>query len=154
MRKRTKRKVYAKINNPIEHAIIGAALPTQKKLDELRMFELACIESFATGRATLKDWQSISSLMAVSEVMAKRGIGKEEVLPVCALVETELLDAAMRFEKTGKMEVTVSGLDAFRDLFQYHDLQRGSVTQREYERMIIDTYNRLKSRAPDVKIIK
>lgn len=153
MRKRTKRKVYALVN-PILHAIVGAAPPMQSKLNELRLVELACIEAFAKGKATLKDWQSMSTLLAVSEVMAKRGIGKEEVLPVCAVVEKELIDAAVRFETTGKMGLTGVGLNALRDLYQYHDLQRSSVTQREYEQMIMATYNRIKSKAPDVKIIE
>lgn len=153
MRKRTKRKVYALVN-PILHAIVGAAPPMQSKLNELRLVELACIESFAKGKATLKDWRDMSTLLAVSEVMAKRGIGKAEVLPVCAVVEHELIEAAKRFEATGKMGVTGVGLNALRDLFQYHDLQRSSVTQREYEEMIMATYNRIKSKAPDVKIIE
>lgn len=153
MRKRTKRKVYALVN-PIEHAIIGAAFPLQSKLDELRMLELTCIERFCNGRATLKDWQSMSSLLAISEVMAKRGVGKDEVLPVCTIVENELIEAAHRFEATGRMVLTEAGLQALRDLYEYHDLQRNSVTQREYEQMILATYNRIKSQAPDVKIIK
>lgn len=153
MRKRTKRKVYALVN-PILHAIVGAAPPMQSKLNELRLVELGCIESFAKGKATLKDWQSMSTLMAVAEVMAKRGIGKKEVLPVCELVEHELIEAAKRFEATGRMGLTGVGLNALRDLFQYHDLQRSSVTQREYEQMILATYNRIKSKAPDVKIIE
>ncbi len=153
MRKRTKRKVYALVN-PILHAIVGAAPPMQSKLNELRLVELSSIEAFVKGKATLKDWQSMSTLMAVAEVMAKRDIGKAEVLPVCAIVENELIEAAKRFEATGRMGLTGVGLQAIRDLHEYHDLQRSSVTQREYEEAILHTYNRLRSQAPDVKIIK
>jgi hypothetical protein len=132
MRKRTVRKVWALIN-PVAHAIEGAAITTDTELDKLRMRELANIEAFRFGRATLQDWIELVSLMHIAEAMAKGGVGVE-VLSVCMQAQDHLVESAARFQRTGKMGATGPALQCWQDLYEYHDLQRTSVARSEYER--------------------
>lgn len=148
MRKTTRRKVYALVN-PIQHAIEGACITPERDLDKLRMYELSAIESFCTGRATLADWSAVKAMLNVAETMARRGVG-QEVLSVCMQAQDHLIDAAKRFERIGKMGGTGPALQVWRDLYEYHDLQRKSVTRAEYERFIQEAINRERSHAPEV----
>jgi len=148
MRKQTKRKHYQLIN-PILHAIEGAAIVSGSKLDKLCMLELSSIESFRTGKATLQDWQHIASMMNIAEEMSRLGVGVE-VIDCCERVQEHLEAAAKRFQTTGRMGLTGEGLQAVRDLYEYHHLQRKSVSLSEYERHIQNTANRVRSKAPEV----
>lgn len=134
MRKRTVRKVWALIN-PLAHAIEGAAITPEQELDKLRIRELANIEAFRFGRATLRDWVELVSLMNIAEAMAKGGVGVE-VLSVCMQAQDHLVESAARFQRTGKMGATGPALQCWQDLYEYHDLQRTSVARSEYERFI------------------
>jgi len=77
-------------------------------------------------------------MMNLAQTMGLNGIGPE-VLPICDVAQSELLAAAQRYEKTKSMVTTAKGLQALRDLYEYHDLQRSSVSRAEYERMIKKT---------------
>lgn len=143
MRKRTKRKVYALVN-VIQHAMEGAALVDGKPLEDLRTRELLALEAFRSGTATPNDWRSISAMVNIAEVMAKKGVGPEAI-EVCREAELQLLDDHVRFEKTGKMGTTAGGLTAYREVYEYHDLQRTSISRAEYERWIKKTADILKS---------
>jgi len=143
MRKRTKRKVYALVN-VIQHAMEGAALVDGKPLEDLRTRELLALEAFRSGTATPNDWRSISAMVNIAEVMAKKGVGPEAI-EVCREAELQLLDDHVRFEKTGKMGTTAAGLTAYREVYEYHDLQRTSISRAEYERWIKKTADILKS---------
>jgi len=48
------------------------------------------------------------------------------------------------------MGTTGPGLQAMRDLFEYHDLQRSSISRGEYERHIQSAINAIRSKAPGV----
>jgi hypothetical protein len=135
MRKRTVRKVWSTSINPIVHAIEGAAITQEKELDMLRMRELANIEAFRYGRATMADWQELVALCNIAEAMAKGGVGVE-VESVCMQATSHLVESAQRFERTGKMGATGPALQCWQDLFEFHDLQRTSVSRSEYERYI------------------
>lgn len=148
MRKHTRRKVWGLIN-PIQHAIQGAAITPSKELDGLRLKELEAVHAFANGTATLQDWHDITAMLNLAETMAKDGIGPE-VLPVCEAAQQHLVEAAKRFERIKKMGTTGPGIQSFRDLFAYHDLQRQSVSRAEYERAIARTLGRIRSKAPEV----
>lgn len=152
MRKRTRRKHYALVN-PITYAIEGACVATGPALDKLRLLELAAIESFAKGRATLTEWRDMNDMLNLAETMSRHGIGVE-VLEACAKVQQVLIESAKRYQSTGKMGITGPGLQALRELYEYHDLQRTSISRAEYERMIGITTNRIKGRAPEVVEIK
>lgn len=151
MRKRTKRKIWGLIN-PVQHAIEGAAYVPEELLAPLRLRELAAIEAFRTGTAGLQEWHDVNAMQGLCETMAREGIGPE-ALEACDRAEHHLLEAARRFEKTGKMGTSGPGLQAFRDVFDYHDLQRQSVARATYDQMIRLTTARIRSRAPGVTVL-
>lgn len=148
-RKRTRRKVWNLIN-PLRHAIEGAAVTPESALDGLRVRELAAIDAFVRGSATVGDWSDVNAMLNLAETMARTGIGRDEVLPVCAAAQTHLIEAAQRYEKIGRMGTSGPGLESFRELFRWHDLQRQSVSRGEYDKAIQATCNRIKSQAPEV----
>lgn len=148
-RKSTRRKHYQLIN-AVAHAIQGAGITPDTALSSLRTRELGAIDAFVRGSATLGDWSDVNAMLSLAETMARAGIGREEVLPACAEAQTHLIEAARRYEKIKKMGTTGPGLESFRELFRWHDIQRTSVSRAEYEQAIQTTVNRLKSRAPEV----
>lgn len=150
MRKHCKRKVWNTAINPIQHAIDGAAITPDSLLNQLRARELAAIEAFRTGSATVQEWSDITGMLNICETMARNGIGPE-ALDACAKAEQELIAAGKRYESTRRMATSGPGLQAFRDVYQYHDLQRQSVSRGEYDRWIRKTALRVRSKAPEVR---
>lgn len=153
MRKRTKRKVWNTAINPIAHAIAGACITDKHSLDKLRLAELASIDAMTKGHATVQDWHVISDLLNICETMADCGIGPE-ALPFCQQLQDDLIVAAERYEKTRKMGMTGKGLQAMREVYEYHDIQRLSVSRSDYEKMIEKTRNRIKSKHHKVVALK
>lgn len=147
MRKRCVRKVY-QLLNPIQHAIEGAAITPKHELDRLRFRELAAIKAFSAGQATEMEWHEMVALMVIARNMARAGIGPE-VLPVCQEVNRHLVEAKDRFDRIGKMGLTGPGLQAIRDLYDYHDLQRQSVSRSEYETAIEASIRKVKFGKPE-----
>lgn len=143
MRKQCRRKIWAKVN-PIEHALHGAAITPEDRLDKLRLNELSAIESMVKGNATTGDWRVLVDMLNIAETMATNGIGIE-VLAVCEIVQKEMQAAAHRYEKTRKMGLTGTGIRYLKELYEYHDLQRTSISRSEYERMIEKTINYIRS---------
>ena len=143
MRKQCRRKIWSKVN-PIEHAIIGAAITPETTLDRLRMGELSAIESMVKGNATTNDWRVLVDMLNIAETMATNGIGIE-VLAVCEIVQKEMQAAAHRYEKTRKMGLTGTGIRYIKELYALHDLQRISISRAEFERMIDKTINYIRS---------
>lgn len=152
MRKRTRRQVYPLVN-PVQWAIKGASLIPQEELNGLRLRELEAIEAFRNGTATLQDWHDLAALLNLCETMARDGIGAE-ALPTCLQAQDALIEAAKRFERTGRMGTTGPGLKALRDLYEYHDLQRQSVPRSDYERIIVKATRRVQAKAPGVVVIQ
>ena len=144
MRKKTKRKVWALID-PIQHGIIGAAITQRDKLDKLRMLEYSALDAITKGQGTIHDWRTLVDVLNLSETMARNGIGKDEVLPVCNKAQKALHEAAMRFQSTKRMGLSGEGIQAIRDLIQYADLQQSSISRSEFERYIQKTKNYIKS---------
>jgi len=149
MRKKCKRRVWSTDINPIAHAISGAGITDKKSLDKLRLSELSAIDNMARGRGTAEDWRWLADVVNIAETMGRHGIGPE-VLPYCEVVQAALLEAAERYQKTGKMGLSGVGLSKFKELWAYHDLQRTSVARSEYERMIEKTANYIRSKGRDV----
>jgi hypothetical protein len=149
MRKKCKRKVWSTSINPLAHAIAGAAVADDASLNKLRLCELAAIDAMTKGLGTPHDWRWIADVLNIAEMMAKNGIGPE-VLPYCEKAQEALLEAKERYDKTGKMGLTGTGIRAVKDLWEYHDLQRTSVARSVYERMIQKTVNNVLSRGKDV----
>lgn len=141
MRKRTRRKVYQLIN-PISMAIEGAAVTVGPDLDKLRYVELAAINAFANGQATLAEWHELEALTSIAAVMSQKGIGTE-VMSVCMQSKAHLDDTMARFKRIGRMGATGPALVCWRDLYEYHDLQRASISRGQYETLIRETTNRI-----------
>lgn len=151
MRKKTKRKHWALIDS-VRHAILGAAITQDHLLDKLRLIELAALDAMTKGLGTIQDWQELTDMMNISEVMARDGVGPE-ALPVCQQAQEALEQAARRYETTRKMGLTGTGINALREVFEYHDLQRRSIPRSEYEKYIIKTRQRIKSQAKEVVVL-
>jgi len=144
MRKQTKRKVWALLD-PITHALTGAAITQRDKLDKLRMLEYSALDAITKGQGTIHDWRTLVDVLNLSETMARNGIGKDEVLPVCEKAQKALHEAALRFQSTKRMGLSGEGIQAVRELIQYADLQQSSISRSEFERYIQKTKNYIKS---------
>ena len=149
MRKRCKRKVWPTNIDIVAHAIAGAAIANDDSLDKLRLCELSAIDNMVNCRATTEDWRWLADVINIAETMGKAGIGPE-VLPYCEASQKAMLEAAERYQKTGKMGLSGVGLTNIKELWEYHDLQRTSVARSEYEKMIRKTANYIKSKGKDV----
>lgn len=145
MRKRTKRKVWGLLSDPIAHVIIGAAITPRQTLDKLRLTEYAALESITKGKGTIQDWRTLVDVLNVSEQMARAGIGKDEVLPVCEKAQKALHEAAIRFQSSKRMGLSGEGIKAVRDLLEYADLQQGSITRAEFEKYVKKTRDYIRS---------
>lgn len=143
MRKKCKRKVWALVN-PLAHAIEGAAIAPRKDLDQLLIRELSSLDAFTSGHATLKHWQDLAAVNNLAKTLAGQGVGPE-VMEVAHKAEAALIDAAARFQRTGKMGLTGEGIQHIRELIEMHDLQRSSISRSEYEKAIQLTLARIRS---------
>ena len=132
--------------------ILGAGITQEHLLDKLRLTELAALDAMTKGLGTIQDWQELTDMMNISEVMARDGVGPE-VLPFCQQAQEALEQAARRYETTRKMGLTGTGINALREVFEYHDLQRRSIPRSEYEKYIIKTRQRIKSQAKEVVVL-
>lgn len=151
MRKTTKRKHW-KLIDPVRHAILGAGITQDHLLDKLRLIELAALDAMTKGLGTIQDWQELTDMMNISEVMARDGVGPEAI-PVCQQAQEALEQAARRYETTRRMGLTGTGINALREVFEYHDLQRRSIPRSKYEKYIIKTRQRIKSQAKEVVVL-
>jgi hypothetical protein len=75
------------------------------------------------------------------------GIGRE-AMSACQQAKDSLIEAANRYNSTGRMGLTGAGIQAARDLIEYHDLQRRSISRSQYEQILTKTANRLRSTMP------
>lgn len=148
MKKQCRRKVWARIN-PLAYVLEGIQPASGERLDKLRTLELSSLEAFRTGKAVVKDWEHLTNMMNIAENMAANGVGIE-VLEVCQEAAGHLVEAARRYTSTRRMGLTGPALTCLRNLYEYHDLQRTSISLAEYERHIKDTKNRIASKAPEV----
>ena len=151
MRKKKHRKQYLRIN-PLLYAIEGAAKIDEASLNRLRHGELSAIEAFRMGAASVEDWKVLSEVRNLCESMAKDGIGPE-ALEAVTRADVALIEAADRYHTTGRMGTTGPGLNAFRDIYEYHDLQRQSVSRSTYEKHIARIVNKIRSKSPDVLFV-
>jgi hypothetical protein len=144
MRKQTKRKVWNLID-PITHAVVGASITHRDKLDKLRMMEYSALEAMTKGQGTIHDWRTLVDVLNLSETMARNGIGKDEVMPVCQKAQEALHQAAERYQKTMSMGLSGVGIQAVRELIEYADLQQSSISRSEFEKYIKKTKDYIKS---------
>jgi len=143
MRKRTKRKMW-NLLDPIQHAVVGAAITPRPTLDKLRFMEYSALEAITKGNGTIHDWRTLVDVMNLSEVMGKAGIGPE-VLPICEKAQEALHKAAMHYQKTMRLVLDYQGIETLRDLIEYADLQQGSISRSEFEKYVKKTKDYIKS---------
>jgi hypothetical protein len=143
MRKRCNRKVWSKVN-PISYAIEGAAITPRAELDKIMAVELTALDAFTRGQARMQEWYDLAALNNITQTMAGQGIGRE-ALESAHRAETALIEAAERFQRTGRMGLSGEGIKALRDVIEYHDLQRSSISRGEYEKALVLTANRIRS---------
>ena len=143
MRKRCVRRHYALIN-PIQHAIAGAAVTDDRLLAHLKTVELSAIESMRTGKASREDWKAMADMTNLAESMGKDGIGPE-VLPYAKAAEEALIRAHGRHAEGKGLGMDAEGLQALRELAEWHHLQRTSISRAEYERAIKRCADRIRS---------
>lgn len=143
MRKRCIRKVWALVN-PIQHAMDGAAITPRKQLDQLLARELASLDAFAKGKARMAEWSDMANVNNITQTLAGMHIGRE-ALPDCHKAEAALIEAAERFQRTGRMGLSGPGIQALRDVIEWHDLQRSNIPRSKYEEAIRLTAARIKS---------
>lgn len=149
MRKHCKRKRVYAATSPLAFVLDGIRPAPEAMLDKLRTRELSAIEAFRTGSAGLQEWTDINTILSMAETMARGGIGPE-ALETCERAQTALIRAAKHFEATGRMVLTAEGLTAIRDLYEFHDLQRQSVSRGELEKWLDKAMRRVRSKAPEV----
>ena len=142
-RKRTKRKTWVLLD-PIQHAVIGAAITPRQTLDKLRFLEYTALDAITKGMGTIQDWRTLVDVLNLSEVMARGGVGPE-VLPFCEKAQEALHKAAMRFQETKKMGLDGPGIQAIRELIEYADLQQASISRSEFEKYVKKTRDYIKS---------
>lgn len=152
MRKKTKRKVYDRVC-PITHAIVGASVTDEETLNVLRKKEQGSLEAFRTGVAEKKDWNNINTVAQLAESMAQANIGPE-VMVVVKIAEMHLLEAKERFMRIGKMGTTGLGLQAMKDLLEYHELQRTAVSRSVYETHVNRVRNMIQGKSPKIKFLE
>lgn len=149
MRKRTRRKIWATNIDPVAHAIAGAAITTNDILNKLSLTEYNALDAMTKGLGTVEHWKSIADCMNIAQCMGESGIGPE-VLPHCEQVQKSLLKAAEHYEKTRRMTLDAAGIKAIREMLEYADLQRKSISRAEYERYINKTWEKIKSEVTHV----
>jgi len=134
VKKRTKRKIWQLVD-PIKHAISGAAITPQAERDKLLLRELAALDDFTKGGAKMEQWNDLASVVNLCETIAREHIGAE-ALPFCQAAQDELIKTADRYKQTGRFGLSGPGITALREVIEYHDAQRASITRSEYERLI------------------
>ena len=142
-RKRTVRRVWQKIN-PIEHALAGCRITPKSDLDKLLMRELSALDDMTNGRAGLQQWHDLANVVNLCETLAHEKVGAE-ALESCGAAQDALIEAAMRFQRTQRMGLSGVGIQAVRNVIEYHDLQRSSIPRSQYEKAIRLTAAMVKS---------
>lgn len=132
----------------------GACITPTEKLDQLHMRELAALDAFARGQARMTEWSDLAQVNNLAQTLAGMGIGKAEVLPVAHQAEAALIDAAGRFQRTGRMGLTGPGLQVMREVIEWHQAQRSSIPRSQYEEAIRLTAARIKSGHATIDLAK
>lgn len=118
---------------PIEIAIRNAAITPQKALDELKMAELAALDSIARGFGALGDIQKLADVSNIAGVLCKvfKIGGKETAL---AIIEGEiaLINCAARTERTGSVSFTSDELEAIREMVSWAHAQREVIDRKTF----------------------
>lgn len=129
MRKKCRRKVYQLVD-PIAHAIEGAALIAEHKINACRLLELSALDAMSKGVGAQHDWGVLAGVVNMCETLAGLKVGAE-AFDACQEAEAALKRLNQRFLSYGVFDPDSEGLNAIREVYEYHDLQRQSVCTRD-----------------------
>ena len=147
------RKVWPTNIDIVQYAIDGASVTKQEMLDKLLLRELGALDAFTRGMATMQEWKDLVSVNNVTQTLGGIGVGSE-ALKDCQAAEAGLIEAAARFERTGKMGLSGPAIQALRNVVEWHDAQRSSIARSQYEEAIRLTTARVKSGHATIDIEK
>jgi hypothetical protein len=147
------RKVWPTNIDTIQYAIEGASISGRDKLDKLLMRELSAIDSFTRGNATMQEWQDLVAINNVALTLCGMGVGPEAVTD-CQAAEHGLIEAAARFERTGRMGLSGPAIKALRSVIEWHEAQRSAIPRSQYEEAIRLTSARIKSGHATIDLAK
>jgi hypothetical protein len=147
------RRVWSTSIDPIQHAIDGAAITPRQALDTLLVRELASLDAFTKGKATMREWSDLVNVNNLTQTLAGMGVG-HEAMPDAHKAEEGLIDAARRFQETKRMGLSGPAIQALRDVIEWHDLQRSSIPRSQYEEAIRLTAARIKSGHATIDLAK
>lgn len=131
MKKKPKPRRWPKDQNVVALAMEHACIITKRRNDQFLLIELDCIASLRSGHFSNQQWNMLISLVNISEVMAKAGVGIEVVEPA-KRAEIALAQIRARYQMTAEWRARPEEVDAISELHQYHNLQRTSITYGEY----------------------
>lgn len=152
-RKKCRRKVYALVN-PIAHAMEGAAIPSARDLDKLRLLELSALESFRTGHASYPDFKALENVVNLTQTFAHDfRLGGSEAMDIANKAEKALIRVKERHDQGKPLLLDGEGLEALRECWEWHDAQRSQSARSVYEKAIRLTIERIKSGAPGITVL-
>jgi hypothetical protein len=147
MRKRSSYRPKPIVGNPIGYVMEGIAVTPERELDQLRARELSAIDAFARGAAQESDWYEICAMLDICQTMATHGVGPEAI-EACERAKQHQAEDLARFASTGRMGTTGPGLQSFREVYEFSDLQRQSIPRKEYEQHLRRVINGIKFNRP------
>ena len=149
-RKHCKRKHYA-LTDPIALATKGAFITDTVLLDKLRLIELAALQAWTDGAATPDDWRTFADVVNLTQTLAGMGVGPEALVSA-QRAEAALLRAHGRYAIGLPMTASQTDVKTFRDVYEYHDLQRTSIDRSTYERAIVATMGKIRGAGPAIRV--
>lgn len=138
--------------DPVAHAIAGARITNAATLRALTMRILSALESMTHGNGTLADFRELIDLSNVCETAGLSGLGPE-ALPWCKQADDALKEAAHRYEATRVFGLSGAGINAIRELVEYHRLQILSVSRSAYEALVKKTADRLRTGVNETMVV-
>ncbi|TFY97517.1 hypothetical protein [Ramlibacter rhizophilus] len=127
MKKRTRRRAWNPLANPVRAAVVAAQPPD---LTTIKTANLMTLREVRAGRIDRHGIQVLEAIVGTSESLARVGVGTE-ALPVCAAARRALKAIAAARGKVGKLEVA-----AFEVLIEFYDAQVDAASQGEVARAV------------------
>lgn len=140
MKKQSKPRKWARVQNPIALAIEDAGYISVKTNNQFLTLELRSIGAMRDNCFGRYEWDAMLSLLRVAEVMAKAGKGVE-VLEVAKRAEVALARIRMRYAQTAQWTTEPDEVESLSELQQYHNLQRQAVPYGEYKKFAAKANN-------------
>lgn len=135
MRKRTKRKVWPLLRDPIRHAMEGAqsfnAVGSQATTVHIKNH--AAMRALTTGQATRTDLQVLSNVLNMAIALGKQGFAAPHA-PDFDKASDALKDITARARERKRILATGPEIQALNFLLTVHEAQLGVVSVSEIEK--------------------